>query len=562
MPHLSPHDVMTMFMALAVLLGGAKLAGELMQKLGQPAILGEISVGILLGPTVLGHFRPHIYAALFPATGAAPIAIETITTLGVVFFLLTAGLEIDLRSIFRQGKSALFVSFFGVIFPFAAGFLAAGLFPKYLGAGEGSDTLIFALFVGTALSISALPVIARILMDLNLLRSEMGTVIMSSAMFDDLVGWILFSMVLGMMNPAAHSGGGLKHTIALVVLFAGLTLTVGRWLIDKMLPFIQAHTTWPGGVLGFIFTLTLAGAAFTEYAGIHAVFGAFIIGIAVGESTHLRKRTSAHIHEIVTNVFAPFFFASIGLRTNFVTNFNLGLTLTVIGVACAGKIFGAKWGARLGGMDSRSSWAVGLAMNARGAMEMILGILALQAGLIREQMFVALVIMALFTSLVSAPSIHALVSRRRTITLKDVVTSKLFIPKLESDTRHGALKQMCELAANEVSNSGERFLRIVLEREKVVASGWENHLAIPQARINGVTRPLVVVGKSESGIDFDAKDGKPARLVILIITGDNQSQHDLLADASSLFSNKEAIEQALEANSFVELVAALNAPVS
>ncbi len=136
MPHLSPHDVMTMFMALAVLLGGAKLAGELMQKLGQPAILGEISVGILLGPTVLGHFRPKIYTALFPIVGPAPIALETITTLGVVFFLLTAGLEIDLRSIFRQGKSALFVSFFGVIFPFAAGFLAAGLFPKYLGAGR------------------------------------------------------------------------------------------------------------------------------------------------------------------------------------------------------------------------------------------------------------------------------------------------------------------------------------------------------------------------------------------------------------------------------------------
>src|SRR6202521_3412616 len=231
MAHLSPHDVMTMFLALATLLGCAKLAGELMQKLRQPSILGEISVGILLGPTVLGHYRPGIYAALFPSTGPMPIVLDTVATLGVVFFLLTAGLKINLRSIFRQGKSALFVSFFGVIFPFALGFLAAGVFPKYLGASEGSGSLIFALFLGTALSISALPVIARILMDLNLLRSEMGTVIMSSAMFDHLVGWILFSMVLGMMNPAAHSGGALKHTIALVILFAGLTLTVGRWLI-------------------------------------------------------------------------------------------------------------------------------------------------------------------------------------------------------------------------------------------------------------------------------------------------------------------------------------------
>src|ERR1700722_4482247 len=159
MPHLSPHDVMTMFMALATLLGCAKLAAELMQKIGQPSILGEISVGIFLGPTVLGHYRPHLYESLFPTTGPMPIVLDTVTTLGVVFFLLTAGLEIDLRSIFRQGKSALLVSIFGVAGPFVVGFAAAGTFPTYRRAVVGSDPLIFALFVGTALSISALPVI-------------------------------------------------------------------------------------------------------------------------------------------------------------------------------------------------------------------------------------------------------------------------------------------------------------------------------------------------------------------------------------------------------------------
>jgi Kef-type K+ transport system membrane component KefB/mannitol/fructose-specific phosphotransferase system IIA component len=561
--HLTPHDVMTMFLALAVLLGCAKLAAELMQKIRQPSILGEIGVGILLGPTVLGHFRPQLYATLFPTTGPMPVVLDTVTTLGVVFFLLTAGLEIDLRSIFRQGKSALLVSIFGVAVPFVVGFAAAGTFPTYMGAEVGADTLIFALFVGTALSISALPVIARILMDLNLLRTEMGTVIISSAMFDDLVGWILFSFVLGMLHPSAGQSvaDATKHTIILVLLFVGLMLTVGRWLIDKLLPILQAHTSWPGGVLGFIFTLTLAGAAFTEYAGIHAVFGAFIIGIAVGESGHLRRRTSQHIHEIVTNVFAPFFFASIGLRTDFASNFHLGLTVTVIGVACVGKLLGAGWGARLGGMDRNSSFAVGLAMNARGAMEMILGILALQAGLIKEHMFVALVIMALFTSLLSAPAIHFFVSRRRNLTLKDVVESRLFLPSLTSTTRRGALHEMCEVAAEVVSNAPERFLRIVSERERVLASGWENGLAIPYARINGLTRPLVVVGKSAAGIDFDARDGKPAKLIILILTGDNQSQLDLLGDASELFGQKEAVDRAVDANSFVELVAALNAPV-
>src|SRR5208282_5166089 len=133
MQHLTPHDLMTMFLALAALLGTAKFAGELMQKLDQPSVLGEIMAGILLGPTLLGHFKPQIYAALFPSTGAMPIVLETVTTIGVVFFLLTAGLEIDLRSIFRQGKSALLVSFFGVIVPFALGFSAAAVFPRFLG---------------------------------------------------------------------------------------------------------------------------------------------------------------------------------------------------------------------------------------------------------------------------------------------------------------------------------------------------------------------------------------------------------------------------------------------
>lgn len=562
MPHLSQHDVMTMFLALAVLLGTAKLAGELMHKLGQPAVLGEILAGILLGPTMLGHFNPQIYAFLFPSTGTMPIVLETVTTIGVVFFLLTAGLEIDLRSIFRQGKSALLVSFFGVVIPFALGFASAFAFPQFLGAGTGASRLVFALFVGTALSISALPVIAKILMDLNLLRTEMGTVVMSSAMFDDLVGWILFSMVLGMMNAGPeHSMNSVKRTVLLVFIFAGLALTVLRWVIDKILPLIQAHTSWPGGVLGFIFTLTLAGAAFAEFAGIHAVFGAFIIGISVGESTHLRKRTSEHIHSIVTNVFAPFFFASIGLRTNFVTKFDWRLTLTLIGVACLGKLLGAGWGARLGGMDRRTSWGVGLAMNARGAMEMILGLLALQAGLIRETMFVALVVMALFTSMISAPAIHFLLRRRRSLTLKDIATSKLFLPSMAERTKQDVLKHMCELAADSVNNAPERFLRLVLERERIVPSGWENGLAVPHARVGGLPHPIVVIGKSERGIDFDARDGKLSRLIILILTGDNQSQHDLLGDAGEMFSRKEAIDQVLSAGNFVELVAALNAPV-
>jgi len=230
--HLTPHEVTTMFLALAALLGGAKLAGELVRKLDQPAVLGEIMAGIVLGPTVLGSLAPGVYGTIFPDTGALPIVMDAVTTIGVVLFLLIAGIEVELTNVFRQGKSALLVSSFGVLFPFVLGFAAAGLFPRFLGAEPGSDRLIFASFVGTALSISALPVIAKILMDLNLLRSDVGTVVLSSAMFDDLVGWILFSLVLALLNTGSHSLRSIKHTILLTLLFVILVLTAGRWLVD------------------------------------------------------------------------------------------------------------------------------------------------------------------------------------------------------------------------------------------------------------------------------------------------------------------------------------------
>jgi Kef-type K+ transport system membrane component KefB/mannitol/fructose-specific phosphotransferase system IIA component (Ntr-type) len=561
MDHLTPHDVMVVFLALAALLASAKTAGEIVKKFNQPAVLGEIIAGILLGPTVLGQYQPSVYALLFPHSGPVAFVLDGVTAISVVFFLLTAGIEIDLASIFRQGKSALLVSLLGMIIPFVFGFVAAWAFPKFLGADDSASPIVFALFIGTALSISALPVVARILMDLGLLRTDMGTIVMSSAMFDDLAGWILFGLVLGMMNPNADSGHGIRHTIILVLGFAVLMLTVGRWLIHRILPFIQAHTTWPGGVLGFIFSLTLASAAFAEYAGIHAVFGAFITGAAVGESPHLRERTSEHIHQIVTNVFAPLFFASIGLHTNFVTNFHLEVTLVILGVACLGKVVGAGWGARLGGMDRRTAIGVGLAMNARGAMEMILGILALQAGLIHEPMFVAIVVMALVTSLFSAPAIRLLLQGKKSASLKEIVSSELFFTNLTSDTKNGVLREMCEKAAPLVGNSPERFFRIVSERERVTNSGWRFGVAVPYARVDGLLRPLVAIGKTEKGIDFSSRDGRPARLIVLILTPDNHSQQALLSDAGQLFSHKEMVDRALAAKSFVELVAALNAPV-
>lgn len=559
MQQISPQDITTMFLALAVLLGSAKLLGELFQKLGQPSVIGEILAGILLGPGILGGLSPNLYGVLFPARGSFPLVLSVVSNIGVVFFLLTAGIEVDLSSVFRQGKHSVVVSALGIVVPFAVGAAAAAMFPQFMGMEKGANPTVFALFVGVALSISALPVIAKILMDLNLLHSDVGMLILSCAMGDDLTGWILFSLLLGMMETHSLNPSELKHTILLTALFVGGALTLGRWLVNKIIPFIQAHSTWPGGVLAFIFTFTLASAAFTEHAGIHAVFGAFIAGIVVGDSRHLRRKTREHIHEVVTHVFAPFFFVSIGLQVNFVQNFSLTLLGSLFVVACAGKLLGIGLGGRLAGLDQRTSWLVAFAMNARGAMEIILGLLAIQTHLIQGRMFVALVLVALLTSLLAAPMVGHMVRSGRATHLLDSLSSKLFLPELQSRNSTEVIRQMCEIAGEAAGIPVDSLFLPVWYRERNSGTWLFNGTAVLHARAPGIEKPFVVAGLQKRGVHFGTNDDS-ARLVLLIVSGDTRSQIQLLRDVGRIFRRRETFEKALDATNFVEFAAAINAP--
>lgn len=256
--------------------------------------------------------------------------------------------------------------------------------------------------MGTAMAISALPVIVRILMDLNLFKSRMGLLVVASAMVDDVVGWIIFSVILGMIGKHGH-GMPISNTIGLTITYVVIMLTLGRGLLNRLLPWLNKKLAWPGGVLSISLALCFLGAAFTEYIGIHAIFGAFIMGVALGDSEHFSERAKEIVHQFINNIFAPLFFVSIGLRVNFIANFDWLLTLTIIVIAFAGKIIGCGVGTRLGGLSWRESFAAACGMNARGAMEIILGIVALENGLINEKVFVSLIVMALVTSMSSGP---------------------------------------------------------------------------------------------------------------------------------------------------------------
>jgi Kef-type K+ transport system membrane component KefB len=563
MENLTPQNVTVLFLSLGFLLGAAWILGELAQRLRQPSVLGELLAGVLLGPTVLGSIAPKWSALLFPLQGPNAIALETITTLAVVLFLLVAGMKVVLSTVWRQGKVALRVSVSGIAFPFFLGFTAAWIVPRALGRHTDVDPLVFALFFAAALSISALPVIAKTLMDMDLYRSDLGMIVVSAAILNDLLGWIVFAVTLGLMGAMPGNNHNIALTIALTLAFAGAMLTIGRWLIHRALPFLQAYTRWPGGELSFALILALLGATVTEWIGIHAIFGAFLVGVAAGDSSHLRERTRVTIDQFVSFIFAPLFFASIGLKVNFLTHFDFSLVLTVLLIACVGKLSGGTLGARWGGMSSREAWAVGFAMNSRGAMEIILGTLALEAGIIRQSLFVALIIMAIVTSMMSGPVMRIILRPEKKRRLQDALSSKLFLRELPAFSRREAIHEMTAAACEAAGLDAQVVETAVWAREEALGTGVGNGVALPHARIDVLPKPLVVVGISDMGIDFDAPDDKLAQVIFLILTpaNDPRAQLDIVSELARLFRDARMLERALRAKTFTDFLALLQAPV-
>lgn len=404
----SSADVTSLFVALGLLLLCSRILGELARKLGQPSVLGELLVGILLGPTLMGRFFPEFYLTVFPPEGPLAAFFSGFTQLAVALFLFVAGLEIDFSSVRRLGRSALTVSAAGTVIPFAIGGVLGQMFPERLGYQDGTVShLIFALFFGTALSISALPVIAKTLMDLNLYRNRVGSVTMAAAVVNDIFGWIFFAMILSTVGPSSH-GFSTISVLSLTLGFAVLILTVGRKFFDWVLPVLARNLSWPFGVISFALITGLFGAAFTEWIGIHALFGAFVIGVAIGDSKHMKEPKMVQdvkhtLDNFIKSIHAPIVFAMAGLRVDFWTNFDALLVVIVVVIACVGKIFGCWWAAKTTGMDAKESLAIGFALNSRGAMEIIMALAALEIGLIGVPLFVALVTMAIITSAISGP---------------------------------------------------------------------------------------------------------------------------------------------------------------
>lgn len=300
-------------------------------------------------------------------------------------------------------------------------------------------------------------------------------------------------------------------------------------------------------------------AAFTSWIGVHAIFGAFIFGVALGESRHLQERTRRTLEGFISFIFAPLFFASAGLKVDFAHHFDLPLTALVIIISTAGKLAGCGVSARLTGFSWRESMAIGVGLNARGAMEIVLALLALQFGLIGERMFVALVVMALFTSIIAGGLISRILRRDTPARLIDFINGGAFIAELASDEPRETIEELAAVAAKAAGLPAGEIAAAVWRREQMMPTGLGKGVATPHARIPGLKTPVVAVGLSRNGVEFDSPDGEPAQVVFLTLTPADKmtTQVELLSDIAGNFRKDSIRQRAIQSKNFAEFLSAL-----
>lgn len=390
--------------------------GEIAQRLRQPSVVGEILAGIILGPSLLSGLFPALGAWIIPQSAVSGYLLEVVSLLGALFLLLITGLETDLGLIRQHARTAMGVSFGGILVTFTSGFALGWYLPDDLLAQPGEGyRLVFALFVATAMSISAIPVIAKVLMDMNLMRRDVGQTIIAAGMSDDTIGWVLLSIVAGLAGTGVVTGGAVFEAVGSVVVFLVVSFTLGRWLVKRLLDFVQDEVRSADRLVTLVIVMTFAWGAVTQALGLEAVLGAFVMGIVFGQIPRLPEAVHHKLITLSLAVFTPIFFAVAGLKVNARALLEprlILIALVVIAVASGGKIIGTYLGARLvGGRDHWTALSFGAGLNARGAMEIIIATIGLELGILSQDMFSIIVVMAMATSLMAPPALRWVLQR-------------------------------------------------------------------------------------------------------------------------------------------------------
>ncbi|MDX8448088.1 cation:proton antiporter [Mesorhizobium captivum] len=382
--------------------------GELLERLGQPAVMGQLIGGILLGPSLLGWLWPAAERVVFAGDAAQKSMINAIAQLGVLMLLLLTGMETDLRLVRRVGRACFSISAAGVAVPFVLGFVAAQFMPDSLLAA-GGERVVAGLFLGTALSISSVKIVAMVVREMNFMRRDLGQIIVSSAIIEDTIGWVIIAITIGIATHGRIEAGSLAFTLAGVALFMAFSFTLGRRIVFDAIRWTNDTFRSEYAVVTVILAIMGAMALITDLIGVHTVLGAFVAGILVGESPILSRHIEGQLRGVITALFMPVFFGVAGLSADLTVLMDPQLallTVALVAIASIGKFGGAFIGAEVSGMSRAEGIAVGCGMNARGSTEVIVASIGLSIGVISHNLFTMILTMAVITTLAMPPTLR------------------------------------------------------------------------------------------------------------------------------------------------------------
>ena len=402
------NHLLSVLLALVVVIVAARLVGAAFRKMQQPPVVGEVVAGIMLGPSLLGRIAPGVSGFVLP-TSTAP-ALNTIAQVGVILFMFLVGLELDTSVLRQNSRSSVAISHASIVAPFLLGSsLALWLYPRL--SSRDVPFTYFALFMGVSMSVTAFPVLARILTDRRMHRSRLGVVALTCAAIDDVTAWCLLAFVVSVVHA---QGGHAVRTTALTVGYIAMMFGLGRPLLLRLSRWRDRENAVSQSMLAVVLISLLLSALATEAIGIHALFGAFLLGALIPHDSNLARDTTAMLEHLVVVLFLPAFFAFTGMRTQ-IGLVSGGAQWAICGliilVACAGKFGGTFVAARITGLGNRDAAALGILMNTRGLMELVVLNIGLDLRVISPTLFAMLVIMAVTTTLLTTPVLHVLTRR-------------------------------------------------------------------------------------------------------------------------------------------------------
>lgn len=400
------HPLSVFILQLIIIIIASRLCAFVFKKIGQPAVMGEIVAGIALGPSLFGSAFPGLSSFIFPVSSLSNL--QLLSQIGLILFMFVIGMELDVKIIKKKARSAIFISNASIILPFILGaMLSSFLYDGY--APAGIPKYAFALFMGIAMSITAFPVLARLLKEKGLSQSKLGTIALTSAAINDVTGWCVLAFVIALAKADAIDTS--FYTLIAAIAYVLAMLFIVRPILKKLSTQKTPHSLIRQSTLAIIFVILLLSAYCCEVIGIHALFGAFMAGVIMPLEWDFRKLIIDKVEDVASIMFLPIFFVLTGLRTqiNLLNDPSLWLVcLVIIAVAIIGKFGGSAIAARLSGEPPYESLAIGALMNTRGLMELIILNIGYDLGILPDKIFTMLVIMALVTTFMTSPLLDLL----------------------------------------------------------------------------------------------------------------------------------------------------------